>query len=424
MTWFLLKGILRDRHRSLFPILIVAGGVMITILSYCWMMGVIDDFATTNAKLDTGHVKIMTRAYADISSQLPNDLAITHVSELLKDLNKEFPDVSWAPRIKFGGLLDFPDARGETRVQGPVVGVAMDLLSADSKENERLGLGKAIINGRMPSSKGEIIISETFAKNLNVHIGDMATLISATANGGMAIQNFTVTGTLKFGVAALDRNAMIADIANIQYALDMEDGAGEILGYFPNMIYNDKTANRMADAFNARYENTQDDFAPVMVTLREQNNIGEMLDLIDMELFIIIAGMIFVMSIVLWNAGLMSGLRRYGEVGVRLAVGESKGHVYRTLVYESVLIGAIGSVIGTGLGVGLSSYFQYHGMDMSGIIKGANMLMSNTMRALVTPASYFIGLIPGLMATLFGTMIAGIGIFKRQTSQLFKELET
>jgi len=118
MTWFLFKGLLRDRHRSLFPVLIVAGGVMIIILSYCWIMGVIDDFATTNAKLDTGHVKITTRAYADIANQLPNDLALHHVRNLLSGLRQDYPNVQWAPRIKFGGLLDFPDARGRPARRG------------------------------------------------------------------------------------------------------------------------------------------------------------------------------------------------------------------------------------------------------------------------------------------------------------------
>ena len=42
----------------------------------------------------------------------------------------------------------------------------------------------------------------------------------------------------------------------------------------------------------------------------------------------------------------------------------------------------------------------------------------------VTPLSFVIGFFPGMLATFFGTAISGIGIYKRQTSQLFKELET
>jgi len=424
MTWFLLKGVLRDRNRSLFPILIVAGGVMITILAYCWLLGVKDDVAMTNAKLDTGHVKIMTRAYSEISSQLPNDLSLSGVEELVSDLNGKYPQFEWAPRIKFGGLLDFPDEKGETRAQGPVFGMALDLISPDSKEKIRLNLGKALIRGHLPRSAGEIIISEQFAQNLGVNPGEVATLISATANGGMAIHNFVVVGTVRFGISALDRNAMLAHISDVQYALDMDDSAGEILGYFPDMIYNEELAENIAAEFNASSAKSEKDLVPVMVTLREQNGLGEMLDLVAAEILIIISGLVFVMSIVLWNTGLMSGLRRYGEVGVRLAIGESKGHVYGTLIYESILIGIVGSIPGTVIGIGLSYYFQKHGLDISGVMKGATMLMSNVMRARVTPAGYFIGLIPGILAMLLGTMIAGIGIFRRQTSQLFKELET
>ena len=41
----------------------------------------------------------------------------------------------------------------------------------------------------------------------------------------------------------------------------------------------------------------------------------------------------------------------------------------------------------------------------------------------ITPELYYIGFIPGILATVFGTMLAGRAIYKRQRSQLFKELE-
>ena len=129
------------------------------------------------------------------------------------------------------------------------------------------------------------------------------------------------------------------------------------------------------------------------------------------------------MSIILWNAGLMGSLRRYGEIGLRLAIGENKGHVYRSMLVESVLLGIMGSILGTIIGLAVSYYLQIKGVDFSSMMKNTTMLMSDVMRARVTPVSYFIGFIPGVFATLLGTSIAGIGVYKRQTSQLFKELE-
>jgi putative ABC transport system permease protein len=43
-------------------------------------------------------------------------------------------------------------------------------------------------------------------------------------------------------------------------------------------------------------------------------------------------------------------------------------------------------------------------------------------RAQITPMTYVIGFIPGVLSTVIGAMLAGIGIYKRQTAQLFKEL--
>ena len=37
---------------------------------------------------------------------------------------------------------------------------------------------------------------------------------------GLAIHNFVLVGTIRFGINAMDRNAMLADISDIQYALD------------------------------------------------------------------------------------------------------------------------------------------------------------------------------------------------------------
>jgi len=428
MIRFLIKGLLRDRHRSLFPILVVAMGVLLTTLLHGFVMGMLGDAFVKMAVFDTGHVKIMSRAYAEIANQMPNDLAISGASELMNRLKEEYPGVNWASRIKFGGLLDIPDEHGETRSQAPVMGIALDLFNTDSGERERLDLESSMTRGRLPRSPGEIVISETFAEDLGVTIGEMATLISVTANGSMAIENLTLVGTIRFGVSMMDRRLMLADISDIQHTLDMEDGVGEILGFLPNVVWDRTTAERVTEDFNRPFHNTGDEYAPEMITLRDQQGMGELMDFVEIEMFVFAFFFLFVMSIVLWNSGLMSGLRRYGEMGVRLAMGEAKGHVYRSLIYESISIGIGASIIGIAVGMGICYYLQEVGIRIIEFMPGGgaqlNITISDVVRAKVTPAGFFIGFIPGLFSTVLGTMISGRGIFKRQTSTLFKELET
>ncbi|MBD3291072.1 FtsX-like permease family protein [candidate division KSB1 bacterium] len=423
MIKFLLKGLLRDRSRSLFPVLVVVAGVALTVLGYCWIKGAQNEMVSGSAHFSHGHVKIMTQAYAREADQVPNDLGLVNVASLLEDLNAEYPDMIWLPRIQFGGLLDIPDENGETRAQGPVVGMAIRLFDEESPERNILNLDNSLVSGRFPDKSGEILISDAFAKKLGVAIGETATLIGSSAYGGMAMSNFRVVGTLRFGVAVLDRGAMVADVSDIQYTLDMPDGAGEILGFFEDDIYDDKQAHQIAAEFNEAHLQPADEFSPVMKTLREASGVAYMLDMTKGIFTAMILLFVFVMSMVLWNAGLISALRRYGEIGVRLAIGEDKGHIYRAMLAEALMIGIIGSALGTLLGLAASYYLQTKGIDISGMMQNASMILSNVMRARVTPVAFIVGFLPGLMATLLGTAIAGIGIYKRQTSQLFKELE-
>jgi putative ABC transport system permease protein len=129
------------------------------------------------------------------------------------------------------------------------------------------------------------------------------------------------------------------------------------------------------------------------------------------------------MSIVLWNTGLLGGLRRYQEFGIRLALGESKTSIYKTLVLEAVLIGIIGSVVGTILGVGATHYLQEVGIDVSKEMANSTVLLPTAMRAKVSPDLFLIGFIPGVLAMAFGNILSGIGIYRRETATLFKELE-
>ena len=49
--------------------------------------------------------------------------------------------------------------------------------------------------------------------------------------------------------------------------------------------------------------------------------------------------------------------------------------------------------------------------------------MENIIRTQVTAATYYIGFVPGVLATFIGTAFAGVGIYRRHTASLFKELE-
>jgi putative ABC transport system permease protein len=423
MIKFILKGILRDKSRSLLPIIVISLGVFLTVLMSAWMKGIFSDMIDMNAKFTTGHVKIMSRSYAENVNQIPNDLALMDVENLMENLHSDYQDMEWVKRINFGGLLDVPDSNGETRAQGPAAGKGVDLLSANTNEPERMNIVKSIVKGGMPQKQGEALISDDFAERFTVNIGDEVTIFGSTMYGSMMFKTFTVSGTLNFGVTMLDRGAIIIDISDAQMALDMEDATSEILGYFKGGGYDDLKADTVKASFNATYSNPDDEYSPQMFKLRDQQGLNDMINMADAMSGVMLFIFIIAMSIVLWNTGLLGGLRRYSEYGVRLALGEEKGHIYKTIIYEAVLIGFIGSVVGTIMGLGLSYYLQENGLDFSSLMKDIDMMLPPIYRTIVTPNLFYIGFIPGLIAMTLGSALAGFAIYKRKTATLFKELE-
>ena len=76
MIKFLLKGLIRDKSRSRLPVIVVAIGVMLTVLLHAYLKGFMGDTIEMNARFSYGHVKVMTKAYAENMDQIPNDMAL------------------------------------------------------------------------------------------------------------------------------------------------------------------------------------------------------------------------------------------------------------------------------------------------------------------------------------------------------------
>ena len=204
MIKFLTKGILRDRSRSLFPVIVVTLTVAMIVLFQGFITGIINSMFLDSAVVSTGHVKIMTKAYHEENQLLPNDLALLDAEKLVRELNQEHPDYFWTPRITFGGLLDVPDKKGETQAQGPVYALGIDFLSPDSRQIEIWKLERRLVTGRLPENANEVLLGTKLAGRLGLSSGETVTLIGSTMYNAFTTYNFTVVGTFKLNLGPVD----------------------------------------------------------------------------------------------------------------------------------------------------------------------------------------------------------------------------
>ena len=423
MLKFLLKGIFRDRHRWFFPILIVMFSVAIMIFFSAFISGFQLSYIRQSARFSNGHARVVSRAYAEVLDMKHYDLALMDIEEEFEKWKMRYPQLEWFERINFGALLDVPDEFGETKTQVDVIGMAVDL-DEDSAEIDRLQLTQALRKGHLPQARGQILLSDLVAEKIEADLGDSITLMGSTMFGVMTLRNFEVVGTVEFGIPALDRGAVLAELEDVREMLDMQDAKSEIFCYLKDEEYDLKTVTQIANDFNSRYSDEEDEFSPLMLSLHNQGSLGSILSLYDHSQFWMSIGFIVIIGIVLWNMGLLNGIRRYSENGIRLAIGESKGQVYAALLMEALIIGIAGCVLGIALGILFCNSFNKVGMDLSLYNKSTNMMSENVLYTVLNPRAIITGSLTGLFASILGSALAGTAIYKRQISQLFKELET
>ena len=332
MLHFLLKGLIRDKSRSLFPIIIITLVVTIIIFFSGFLNGVYNSLFFNTALINSGHIKVVSHAYNEEYQLLPNDLALLEIDEMKNELDSLSTDYLWTPRITFAGLLDVPNHIGETLSQSPVMALGIDFLSHGSKQLDIWKLEDKIINGEMLENSSEILISKKLADRLEVYPGSNVTFIGSTMHGGFTMYNYMIKGIFDLNMGPIDKNMMIVDLEGARMALDMNNAASEILGYENGLYFDDKETVFMRNEYNVQFSDTTDVYRPFMLALRDSNQMSTIVDFSNVIMFIIMSLFLFVVTLVLWNMGIMNGLRRYGEIGMRLAIGETKRHVFKSMI--------------------------------------------------------------------------------------------
>lgn len=431
MIAFLFRGILRDKSRFLFPFSIVAIGVTLVITLVGFMEGVFMGMIDMTANLDAGHLRLVNKPFYDEEHLRPLDRSLAAQSETLNWLKKNSPEKTrWSPRIRWGALLDVPDKNGNTVSQTPIVGMALDLKDKKSLELKRLRLEESLIDGKIPEQDKEMLMGDQLAKTLNIELNQAVTLLGQSFDGGLVMDNYRVVGLVKFGVSAMDKKMVLIDLADAQDSFYMEDMITDWLGFLPaqySLSDYEAIKKNMKQPLSKLIEmppkSWAEDDQAILLTIRDQQNIGAIADKFNIIKGFVVGIFTFLMMLVLWNAGILNGIHRYGEMGLRLAFGESHWRVIFNTGIEGLFVGVLGTLAGCIFGGVLAWFLQEVGINMGDSFAQSGLMINDVVRARLTTGAFIQGVIPGVFASVAGNLIASIAIFKRTESNLFRELE-
>ena len=431
MIAFLFRGILRDKSRFLFPFSIVAIGVTLVITLVGFMEGVFMGMIDMTANLDAGHLRLVNKPFYDEEHLRPLDRSLAAQSETLNWLKKNSPEKTrWSPRIRWGALLDVPDKNGDTVSQTPLGGMALDLKDKKSLELKRLRLEESLIDGKITEQDKEMLMGDQLAKTLNIELNQAVTLLGQSFDGGLVMDNYRVVGLVKFGVSAMDKKMVLIDLADAQDSFYMEDMITDWLGFLPaqySLSDYEAIKKNMKQPLSKLIEmppkSWAEDDQAILLTIRDQQNIGAIADKFNIIKGFVVGIFTFLMMLVLWNAGILNGIHRYGEMGLRLAFGESNWRVIFNTGIEGLFVGVLGTLAGCIFGGVLAWFLQEVGINMGDSFAQSGLMINDVVRARLTTGAFIQGVIPGVFASVAGNLIASIAIFKRTESNLFRELE-
>ena len=165
------------------------------------------------------------------------------------------------------------------------------------------------------------------------------------------------------------------------------------------------------------------DDEPIVLTILEQRNLGPMFDKFELIRSVTILVFTVLMVLVLWNAGLINGIHRYGEMGLCLALGETHRMIVFRLAIEAFVLGVAGSLAGCLVGGAFVWYLQEVGVNMGDALAQSGMMLSEVARGRLSWEGMVWGVVPGVAASVLGNLIASLSIFKRSEASLFRELE-
>ena len=431
MIRLLIRGMLQDRTRSLFPFTVVAVGVALVIVLVGFLDGVIMGMVDSTAYLDTGHLRVVNKPFYDEEHLNPMDRALG-AQKITGNWLKENsdPKIEWSPRIRWRAIMDVPDEKGETRSQTPVMGMALDMLSVDSTELKRLGLLESLSHGRLPDKSGEVLVGYQLAQTLELGLNQPVTLIGRTFDGGLATDNYIVVGFVRFGIFAMDKKMLIIDLADAQETFYLKNMVTDWLGYLPTHVsffdydkYRSRIESSLKELTNNHPSGWAKDDVPIVVSIQDQRNIRSHTEMFRVVRKYIIGVFLFLMVVVLWNAGILNGIHRYGEMGVRLAMGETHSRLIISLVGEALAVGIVGTAAGCILGGACTYALQEVGLNMGDAFAKSGLMLSDVVRARLSIGGFVCGIVPGVTASVLGALISALSIYKRSEANLFRELE-
>ena len=223
-----------------------------------------------------------------------------------------------------------------------------------------------LVSGHVPAfsdsiSSGKLLISKTMADKLKLNAGDRV-FAYFVDDGDVRVRRFTIDGVYQTNLAQFDNILCYTDLYTTtrlnNWQKDQVSGAEVAVNDFDkiNDVENRfvQKVNRITDHYGETYSSeTIVDTYPQIFTW---------LDLLDLNVWIILALMLCVAGFTMISGLLIIILERTGMIGVLKALGAGNKTIGRVFLWFGAFVIGKGMLIGNIIGIGLIAIQKFTGM--------------------------------------------------------------
>lgn len=390
-----LRNLARNRWRSGLTL----GGVAVSVAFMVWVLGFMEGWMGEMVRgataIVTGQVQVTTRAFADnprVYASFPADVAMLEKIMAVDGVE------AVSPRLELNGLIGHESKSLVARIFG--VDPDMEAQTTPIREAVVEGRWLAQVPPEYPAPR-EVVLGSGFAQQLGVEPGDELVVFLEAADGSLGNDLLKVVGIVRTANSSVDRMTAYLHLEDARYLAALEGQAHEIVIKTPRLLQARETAGRVAAALGAETRGVTpgDGGAEDEARISSQASSGEdtagaggsgsakqemdnpdallvrpwqeilpgiykMLAISRQSNWLTYLLIYLVAAIGLLNTQRMSALERKRELGVLMAIGMRPRRMFRMIVTESLVLGTLGGLAGTALGMAVTWYHATAGLDL------------------------------------------------------------
>ena len=380
MLQLALRNLLGQRLRTGMTLGAVCFGVVSLVLSGGFIEDMFIQLREAVIHSQFGHIQVNARGFFEKGARAPDKFLIDD-PEPLRRMIAELPGVDDVmERVSFSGLLS--TGRSDRSIVGDGV--------QPGREN-KLGTFIRIEAGRSLNDRDlySIVVGKGLADAFRIRLGDRVTLLVSTSGGALNTLDFDVVGIFKSFSRDYDAHAVRVPLVAAQKLLNA-DGVNTLVVSLKDTLDTPRIAALLAQRldlgkFEIKKWNELTDFYDKTVTLYDRQ-------------FGVLRLIVLIMVLLgVANSVNMSAFERVGDFGTMMALGNRRNVIFRLVILENVLIGAIASAAGLLVGVLLAWVISAMGIPMP---PPPSSEVGYTAQIRVVPKELVLAFVVGFVATV------------------------